>query len=92
MDQSKVKRQEVKMLNRKYLEITGVVGVDRFHPEAFHLDTECGHMLIKGQNLHIKTLNLEQYFIIIEGVVDEITYHEQHSPRRIKKMMHKWLK
>lgn len=92
MEQVKMKRHEVKMLNRKLLEITGIIGVKSFHSEAFLLDSECGHILIKGHDLHIKNLNLEQCFIIIEGIVDQFTYHEQATSKNFKKMMNKWFR
>jgi len=66
IDQGKMKRQEVKMLNRKLLELSGVLNVDSFDSEEFLLETECGFLAIKGQNLHIKNLKLEQGLVGIE--------------------------
>ena len=70
----KAKRQEVRMLNRKVMEITGVLNVESFDAEEFLLETECGFLTIKGQNLHIKNLNLEQGLVAIEGMVGELAY------------------
>ena len=43
IDQGKgQRRQEVKMLNRKVLEITGVTNVESFDNEEFLLETELG--------------------------------------------------
>jgi len=74
MMEPKVKRQEVKMLNRKLLEISGVLNVESFDSEEFLLETECGFLTIKGQNLHIKNLNLEQGLVAIEGLVNAMAY------------------
>lgn len=60
IDHGKTKRQEIKMLNRKLLEISGVINVESFDSEEFLLETECGFLTITGENLHIKNLNLEQ--------------------------------
>ncbi len=76
MEQVKTKRQEIKMLNRKVLEISGVLNVESFDNEEFLLETECGFLMIKGKNLHIKNLNLEQGLVAIEGIVSELVYLE----------------
>lgn len=68
------KRQEVKMMNRKLLEISGVSKVESFDSEEFLLDTECGFLTIRGHNLHIKNLSLEQGLVAIEGMVNSLTY------------------
>lgn len=74
MEPNKVKRQELKMLNRKLLEISGVLNVESFDSEEFLLETEMGFLAIKGVNLHIKNLNLEQGLVAIEGLVNELAY------------------
>ncbi|CAM4307797.1 sporulation protein YabP [Paenibacillus alkaliterrae] len=68
------KRQEVKMLNRKLLELTGVLKVESFDSEEFLLETELGFMTVTGQNLHMKHLSLEQGLVAIEGLVHSLAY------------------
>ncbi|GFR38418.1 sporulation protein YabP [Insulibacter thermoxylanivorax] len=80
IDQGKSKRQEIKMLNRKLLEISGVLNVESFDSEEFLLETECGFLTIRGSNLHIKNLNLEQGLVAIEGLVNDLTYLDAHAP------------
>ena len=75
-DYGKTKRQEIRMLNRKTLEITGVLSVESFDSEQFTLETECGFLKVKGQNLHMKSLTLEQGSVAIEGYVSELAYVE----------------
>lgn len=74
--EQKVKRQEVKMLNRKLLEISGVINVERFDSTEFLLETELGFLTVKGQNLHIKNLSLEQGLVAIEGLINALSYAE----------------
>jgi sporulation protein YabP len=76
----KNKRQEIKMLNRKLLEISGVKNVDSFDSEEFLLETECGYLTVRGANLHIKNLNLEQGLVAIEGTVNDLTYLDSNAP------------
>lgn len=74
MEPNKPKRQEIKMLNRKLLEISGVLNVESFDSEEFLLETECGYLTVKGSNLHMKNLSLDQGLVAIEGMVDEMAY------------------
>lgn len=92
IDPVKSKRQEVKMLNRKLLELSGVLNVESFDSEEFLLETECGYMMIKGQNLHIKNLNLEQGLVAIEGLVNELAYLDGNSQAKTKGIFGKLFK
>ena len=77
-------RQEIKMLNRKLLEISGVKNVESFDSQEFLLDTEYGFLAVTGEDLHIKNLNLEQGLVAIEGRVNTTAYLDATSskPRR----------
>lgn len=92
MEQGKTKRQEIKMLNRKILEISGVLNVESFDSEVFLLETECGFLSIKGSNLHIKNLNLEQGLVAIEGLVNGMEYLDASSPEKSKGFLGKLFK
>ncbi|GGD99635.1 sporulation protein YabP [Paenibacillus nasutitermitis] len=78
------KRQEIKMLNRKILEITGVMNVESFDVEEFLLETELGFLAIRGQNLHMKHLSLEQGLVAIEGLVHSLTYLDGNTTGKSK--------
>lgn len=92
MVEPKMKRQEVKMLNRKILEISGVLNVASFDAEEFLLETECGFLTVKGQNLHIKNLNLEQGMVAIEGLVSELAYADGDAKTKSKGLLGKLFK
>jgi sporulation protein YabP len=92
LDPVKVKRQEIKMLNRKLLEISGVTKVESFNSVQFLLETECGTLKIKGQNLHIKNLSLEQGLVAIEGTIDELIYQETNAQSGSKGLLGKLFK
>lgn len=92
METVKTKRQEVKMLNRKLLEISGVVNVESFDSEEFLLETECGFMTITGHNLHIKNLNLEQGLVAIEGTIDSLGYLDANEQDKSKGFLAKLFK
>ncbi|WP_028551918.1 sporulation protein YabP [Paenibacillus sp. UNC451MF] len=84
IEPGKVKRQEIKMLNRKLLEVSGVMNVESFDSEEFLLETEFGYLMIRGQNLHIKNLSLDQGLVAIEGLVNELAYLDTNSQGKPK--------
>lgn len=92
MEHGKAKRQEIKMLNRKVLEISGVINVESFDNEEFLLETECGFMAVRGQNLHIKNLSLEQGLVAIEGLVHSMSYLDAQSQGSSKGLFSKLFK
>lgn len=92
MEPNKVKRQEVKMLNRKLMEISGVLNVESFDAEEFLLETEMGFLTIKGSNLHIKNLNLEQGLVAIEGLVNALAYVDGGGTGKSKGLLGKLFK
>ncbi|WP_054951681.1 sporulation protein YabP [Numidum massiliense] len=73
---------EIVMLNRNSLEVSGVVNVESFDSEEFLLNTECGYLAIRGKDLHIKTLNLEQGKVAIEGALYDIGYLDEGTQTR----------
>lgn len=75
---------EVIMTGRNTLDVSGVIGVESFDSEEFLLQTECGYLGIRGNNLHIKSLNLEQGRVAIEGELYEMSYLDDGTPRSEK--------
>jgi len=75
----KQKQQDVKLTNRKLLELTGVTKVESFDSELFLLDTELGMLTITGHNLHMKHLSLEQGLVAIEGLVHSLAYSDGNN-------------
>jgi len=93
MDYGKgAKRQEVRLLNRKLMDISGVLNVESFDTDEFLLETECGRVTIKGQNLHMKNLSLEQGLVTIEGHIDSFVYMDGASVGKSKGLLGKLFK
>jgi sporulation protein YabP len=86
------KHQEIRMLNRKSLEITGVSNVESFDNEEFLLITECGFLAVRGQNLHMKNLSLEQGLVAIEGTVHSLVYLDGAAAGKSKGLFGKLFK
>jgi sporulation protein YabP len=92
IEQGKAKKQDIKLFNRRMLEISGILNVNRFDSEQFLLETELGFLHVKGQNLHIKSLNLEQGYIHIEGIVNSLQYMDVASSNKSKSILGKLFK
>lgn len=90
MDHGKgARHQEIRMVNRKTLEISGVNNVDSFDNEEFLLETACGFLAVRGQDLHMKSLSLEQGLVAIEGQVDSLAYLDGSKAGKSKGLLGK---
>lgn len=70
-------RHQITMLNRQYAEMTGIVNVESFDVREFVLHTVRGTLSVRGENLHIKTLNLENGIVAIEGMIFDLSYFDE---------------
>lgn len=76
---------QVQMKDRKALELTGILGVECFDSDQFIVDTPLGFLHIRGRELHIKSLNLTEKKLSIEGRVDDLTYRTSVNIGRRKR-------
>lgn len=64
------------MTNRRICMITGVKDVLSFDVHEVVLETEQGMLMIKGENLHVSRLTLDQGEVDVDGRVDSFTYSD----------------
>ena len=76
-DKKKVSAQNLIMENRERLSVTGVVDVDSFNDESIILETDLGTLIVKGQDLHINKLNLDNAELIVEGDIESCSYSDK---------------
>lgn len=69
--------------------ITGVKDIHSFDEKELLVLTEEGKMLIKGKELHVKQLNLEQGEMEFEGHLDQISYLSAARSRNEEKIWKK---
>ena len=67
--------------NREKLNVTGVVDVESFNDECVIADTELGLLVIKGIDLHINKLNIDNSELGIEGEIISCEYSERGGSR-----------
>lgn len=64
----------VQMIDRKLMYVTDVKDVDSFNLNEILLETGQGMIQIKGNDIHVKRLNLEKGEADIEGKFDSVIY------------------
>lgn len=75
------KDHQLKINNRKLLEITGVREVDSFDNEEFLLETVMGYLIIRGHNLQLKNLDVNDGIVSIKGKVYELSYVDEQQEK-----------
>lgn len=70
------KQHKVTMTNRRICMITGVKDVLSFDVHEVLLETEQGMLTIKGDDLHVSRLTLEQGEVDVDGRIDSFAYSE----------------
>lgn len=73
------KNQNILLENRSKMTITGVEQVDSFNDNTIVLRTIKGGITIKGEELNIGQLNLENGNVKIDGVINGIIYNNKDS-------------
>lgn len=88
MEERKVLPPHKLMLeNRQGGTITGVRDVNSFDEKEILLLTDAGKLLIKGDQLHVKRLNLEKGEVDIEGKVDSLTYLSKSTDKKEESLL-----
>lgn len=62
--------------SREQATVEGVIHVDSFDDREIILETDLGMMGIRGEDLHIKQLSLDEGYLSIEGVIKTVDYLE----------------
>ncbi|WP_416197254.1 MAG: sporulation protein YabP [Sporanaerobacter sp.] len=74
-----LKNQNIYLEDRTKLTITGVEQVESFNDNTIILITIKGGMTIKGEELNINKLNLEDGNVKIDGTINGILYNNRDS-------------
>ncbi|MCI8704153.1 MAG: sporulation protein YabP [Anaerotignum sp.] len=64
------------MEEREKLQIGGVLEVISFDEEGVMMETTCGLLVLKGTELHIGKLDLEEGEVTVNGTIDSIDYSD----------------
>ena len=71
--------QNIILENREKLTITGVMDVLSFDDQIVIVETELGLLTIKGEDLRINKLSLDNSEVIVEGEIYNLSYSEDNK-------------
>lgn len=75
--ESKEKNTTLLLKNRTALSLTGVSDIISSDENSVYLDTIDGGLIIEGTELHIKSMNIGNGELSLEGRIDSISYHDK---------------
>lgn len=62
------------MEDRKKMSVSGVTDIESFDEQTIVASTQMGELTVRGWNLHITRLNLEQTELMIDGEISSVAY------------------
>ncbi len=75
------KHHALTLRDRHLMELTGVTKVESFDEHEIAVTTQLGTLSVKGENLHIKHLDLENGDLQLDGSIVTLSY-QQESRRK----------
>lgn len=70
---------DVVLISREKLTINGIKEIINFDENNVNLKTQCGDLLIEGENIHINVLNIEKGDIEIQGKISGLNYYDSYE-------------
>ena len=70
------KTHKITMTNRRMCLLTGIKDVLSFDVHEVLLETEQGMLTLKGDDLHVSRLSLDQGEVDVDGRIDSLVYSE----------------
>lgn len=67
-------KQNIVIEDRRLLKLSGVEQVDSFNDNTIVLSTVKGRLSIKGEELNVSKLNLDDGKVEIDGLINNLTY------------------
>ncbi|NLK44380.1 MAG: sporulation protein YabP [Tissierellia bacterium] len=77
------RNQNIIVEDRENMTVTGVEQVESFNENTIVLTTIKGGMIIKGEDLNISKLNLDDGNVKIQGKINGINYSNKETPKNI---------
>ena len=82
MDDKKMKNHNVIMENRTRVNITGVLDIHSFDDELILAETEEGILTLKGNDLKMNKLNLDNNELMVEGKIMALIYSDTEQVKK----------
>ena len=63
--------------------LSGITDVDSFNEKEIYLYTQLGEMLVKGENLHISEMSVENGELSVDGEISAIIYGDKSRKKKL---------
>ncbi len=83
---------QLTLVSRERLTLDGVTNVGRYDRDELVLETNQGVLVIKGEDLHLTQLNLEQGKVSLTGQIDSLVYSGETLAEKNKGILGKLFK
>ncbi|MNP36707.1 Spore protein YabP [compost metagenome] len=77
-----ISNQNIIMENREKISVTGVIDIHSFDDELVLAQTELGILTIKGDDLRMNRLNLDNNELIVEGQIIAVAYSDSSQAKK----------
>lgn len=74
--------QNIIMENREKISVTGVIDIHSFDDELVLVQTDLGILTIKGDDLKMNRLNLDNNELIVEGQIVAVAYSDVSGTKK----------
>ena len=81
-DKKIIVNQNIIMENREKISVTGVIDIHSFDDELVLAETELGILTIKGLDLKMNKLNLDNNELIVEGQIIAVAYSDTNQAKK----------
>lgn len=85
-------KSSLNLENRKKLTLSGVLEVMSFDEEKIELTTKLGNLTIKGSDLKMNKLDVQNGDVIIIGSISSMTYSGKTSKKHGENLLNKLFK
>ena len=77
-----VTNQNIILENREKISVTGVIDIHSFDDELVLAQTDLGILTIKGDDLKMNKLNLDNNELIVEGQIMAVAYSDINQAKK----------
>ena len=74
--------QNLVIVNREKISISGVIDVLSFDDQIVILETELGMLTIKGDNIRINKLSIDTTEVVLEGEITSMSYTDKEITKK----------
>lgn len=73
---------QITVIDREEITIDGITNLGSYDEQQIVLETEQGMLVLKGEELNVKQLNLEKGTIMVEGFLKSIEYDDSRDQKK----------